>query len=187
MHRRELNHVYGSLKAATVGMGIPIHVLKWAKAKGCLAFKSNRVYADILVEWLKTNQPDEETLQGEISSKEQKTREEVRKLKLANDLKEGKLITRAWIVERFNRAAGELHAARSKSEAEHPLLFSAAGNDVAGCRTILRGIWADIFTKIGDLGEHFTEGEDENVIAEEESKSGPKSEIDKALARANDD
>lgn len=175
---------YGSMKAASAALGIPLNVLKWAKGKGCPAFKSNRVVSDDLLPWLSANKPDEKQLDEEISSKEQKTREEVRKLKLANDLKEGKLITRAWVVERFNRAAGEIHAARSKSEAEHPLLFSAAAGDVAGCRTILRGIWSDIFAKIGALAEHFSEGEDDAVQAEEDSKPGPKSEVDKALANS---
>lgn len=173
---------YGSMKAASAALGIPLNVLKWAKGQGCPAFKSNRVVADDLIPWLAANKPDEKELESEISSKEQKTREEVRKLKLANDLKEGKLITRAWVVERFNRASSELRASRSKSEAEHPLLFSAVAGDVAGCRTILRGIWTDISKMMQALSEHFSEGVDEAVEAEESSKPGPKSEVDKAIA-----
>lgn len=168
--------IYGSMKAASAGMGLSMAVLKWAKAKGCTAFNSNRVFAEPLEKWLAINKPAEGELEAEVSSKEQKTREEVRKLKLANDLKEGKLITRAWVVERFNRAAGELNAARSKSEAEDPLKFSAAAGDVSGCRTILRGIWGDIFVKVGALAEHFAEDEDEAVAEEEASKTGPKTE-----------
>lgn len=146
---------FDSMKAAASGMGVTLAQLRAAKNGGAPGFRSNRIYSDEVLPWIQEHGADIE--EAEESLKEQKIREEVRKLRIANELKEGRLVPRPWVAERIHRAGGELQAARAKSEAEHPLLFSSAGGDVASCRTILRGIWADIFAKIGALAAHLEE------------------------------
>jgi hypothetical protein len=49
-----------------------------------------------------------------------------------------RLVDRAWVAERIQRAAGELNGFRIKSEAEHPTRFAAAAGDVAMCRSVVR-------------------------------------------------
>lgn len=149
--------VFDSLAAAAKGIPLPMAVLKAAKAAGCPAFRSNRVYADELVRWLAKHPEVLATVGTEGDPKAQKLFEEIRKLRIANDAKEGRLVERAWVAERIQRAAGELNAIRLKSEAEHPMRFAAAGNDVPMCRTITRGMWDEITTSIQTLSKHFAE------------------------------
>ena len=94
---------------------------------------------------------------GLRDSKEEKLLEEIRRLRIANDTKEGRLVERSWVAERIQRAAGEMNAFRAKSEAEHPMKFAAAAGDVAHCRTIVRGVWDDIFSAVQTLQKHFNE------------------------------
>lgn len=84
--------------------------------------------------------------------------QKIRKLKLANDKFEGRLVERAFVAEKMQLAAGELNSFRAKSEAEHPLRFAAAAGDPAKCREVLRGVWDEIFASINGLSRHFAEG-----------------------------
>jgi hypothetical protein len=144
---------FDSLKAAAAAMKLPMRLLKAAKAAGCPAFRSNRVYEAELIEWI-ANNPEAAEMAGD-DPRDEKLREEIRKLRIANDAKEGRLIERAWVAERMQRAAGALNAFRAKSEAEHPTRFAAAAGDVAECRTELRKIWDEIFRDIETLKECF--------------------------------
>ena len=73
-----------------------------------------------------------------------------RRLKIRNDKDEGKLIDRAWMAERIQRASANISAARLKSEAEHPTKFAAAANDVAGCRMVLDKVLWGFFETFRD-------------------------------------
>jgi hypothetical protein len=146
---------FDSLKAAAAALRLPMRTLQLAKQAGCPAFRSNRVYESELLAWLETNA--ELIAAAGDDPRNEKLREEIRKLRLANDQREGRLVERAWVGERIQRAAGELNAARAKSEAEHPVKFAAAAGDVAHCRTIVRGIWDDIFRELQGLAKHFEE------------------------------
>lgn len=98
-----------------------------------------------------------EAAHGGAALRERKIEEEIRGRKLRNDNYASRLVERAWVAERIQRAAGELNAIRLKSEAEHPMRFAAAGNDVPMCRTILRGTWDEIFASVQGLGKHLSE------------------------------
>lgn len=150
----EKSIVYDTMKAASAGIPLPMRTLKWAKGEGCPAFRGARIHVSELLRWLEANPFDGSS--GD--PREEKLREEIRKLRIANDAKEGRLVERAWVGSRIQHAAGELNAARSKSEAEHPTKFAAAAGDVAHCRTIVRGIWNDIFESLQGLSKHFEEG-----------------------------
>lgn len=145
---------WDSLRAAAKGMGLPLGELQRAKDGGCEGFRSNRVYETEVIDWLSENP---RTPGDTYDPKEEKLREEIRKLRIANDAKEGRLVERAWVAERIQRAAGELHAFRAKSEMEHPMRFAAAAGDVPMCRTVLRGVWDEVFKGIQSLEKHFSE------------------------------
>lgn len=85
--------VYGNTDQAAGDLGLPRATLVAARKAGCMAFDSSgRVNKAKLLQWLAKNGDKLATPpESDISSREQKTREEVRKLRLANDLKEGQL------------------------------------------------------------------------------------------------
>lgn len=147
--------IVSTQNAAARAMGVTAKTIGAWKAEGGFEagfLPDGSVNVSILRDWVASRI---RSRAGSADSKEQKLLEEIRKLKIANDSKEGALVARAWVAERIQRAAGELNAARTKSEAEHPMRFAAAAGDVAGCRTIVRGIWDDIFTALQSLSKHF--------------------------------
>lgn len=146
---------FDSLKAAAAGLKLPLRVLQSAKAAGCPAFRSNRVYESELLQWL-ADHPDAVGA-ADNDPRSEKLQEEIRKLRIANDAKEGRLVERAWVAERIQRAAGELNSLRAKWEAEKPMAFAATNGDVTECRTILRGIMDEIVIGMQGLARHFEE------------------------------
>lgn len=107
-----------------------------------------------LGEWLQVRLDRRE---GPRESKEEKLLEEIRKLRLANDAKEGTLISRAWMAERIHIAAGKVDGYRHKSESEDPLKFAAAAGDVAACREVIKKIWDEIMAAMNSLAVDFKE------------------------------
>ncbi len=91
------------------------------------------------------------------SARAQKCQRRNRKLKLANDARDGRLIERAWVAERMQRCAGDLNNMRAKWEAEAPVKLAAAGDDVAKNREALRPCFDEIFSDIQSLARHFDE------------------------------
>ena len=132
---------------------MPLRVLQGAKIAGCAAFRSNRVYESELLQWLELH-PE---VMGSVDDdpRVEKLHEEIRKLRIANDAKEGRLVERAWVAERMQRAAGDLNNLRTKWEAEQPVKFAATNGDITECRTILRGIMDEIFSGVQSLAKHF--------------------------------
>lgn len=84
------------LSAAATLANVPEDVAKRAKSLGCPAFKAgNRIDWKQLKVWCAENS-DKLKIDGDnISLKDQKLNEEVRKLRRANDVAEGKLIASA--------------------------------------------------------------------------------------------
>lgn len=134
--------------------GVTPRTIRDWRDKGAPGFLPNGSVGDraALAAWIETELSDRE---GTRDSKERKLLEEIRKLRMANDAKEGRLVERAWVAERMQRTAGELNNFRAKSEAEHPMRFAAAAGDVAGCREIIRGIWSEIFKAHAALAKYF--------------------------------
>jgi len=148
--------VFDSMKAAAASLGLNMRVLKRAKASGCQAFRGGRVYADELQQWVRENaELVRAANSGGGDLKEQKTTEEVRKLRLANDLKEGRLIERARVAEMIRRAGGELATFRARSEAEHPTRIP--DGDMAAKRVVVQEIWDEIYNMMGRLSVNFKE------------------------------
>jgi hypothetical protein len=131
-------------------------IFNWKKEGGEAAgFRvDGSVDLAVLSDWCETRRAKRD---GSMESKEVLVLEQIRKYRLANDLKEGSIISRAWVASKIQVCAGSVNAIRTKSEAEHPLKFAAAKDDVPACRTILRGIWDEILTALADLGKNFEE------------------------------
>lgn len=143
--------------AAAAAMGVTVKTIRAWKVEGSIAagFRPDgTVDLDKLQVWQAARRVKRT---GSIDAKETKTHEEIRKLRLANDAREGRLIERAWMAEKIQRCAGDLNQFRAKSEAEHPLRFAAAAGDVAACREVLRVIWDEIFSYHQGLSKHFEE------------------------------
>lgn len=146
---------FDSIAAAATALKLPRRVIQNAKRAGCEAFQGSRVKEAELLAWLEANPQAVDAASAD--PRDEKLREEIRKLRIANDAKEGRLIERAWMAERLQRCAGRLNTFRAKSEAEHPTRFAAANGDVAATRTILRGIWDEICRDIESLAAEFEE------------------------------
>jgi len=134
----------------------PRAIRDWKVAGGAAAgFRPDgTVDLDMLYAWLETRKADRD---GKVNLRDQKIIEEIRKLRIASDVKEGLLVERAWVVSRFQAASGAIAGIRVKSEAEHPLKFAAAAGDVAACREVVRGIWDDILQSLQALQKVFAE------------------------------
>lgn len=146
---------FDSLKAAASALKLPMRVIQGAKTAGCTAFRSNRVYESELLTWLEAH--PETFVSAANDPKGELTFEQIRKLRIANDAKEGRLVERAWVAARMQQAAAELNNLRAKWEAEMPLRFAAAAGDVVECRAVLRVIMDEIMAGMQSLAKHFEE------------------------------
>lgn len=142
------------LVRAARDMGLDRGTLENWRAEGCPGIPPAPFDAAAILAWAAANG---KRAAGGSDLKAEKTIEEIRKLKIRNDREEGRLVERAWVAERIQRAAGELNAFRAKSELEHPTRFAAAAGDIAHCRTVVRGIWDEVFANIQGLHKHFAE------------------------------
>ena len=80
-----------SISAAAILCETTEAVVKHAKKMGCSAFEpGNRIDVPALRKWLKSNSAKLEIKGDNLSLKDQKLNEEVRKLRRANDIAEGK-------------------------------------------------------------------------------------------------
>lgn len=78
------------MAAAAGALGVSKEVLQLAKqSKDCKAFRGSRVHEAELLEWI-SRQPQD--LRAELSLKDQKLAEEIRKLRIRNDREEGRLV-----------------------------------------------------------------------------------------------
>lgn len=144
---------FDSMAQAATGLGIELRVLKAAKRAGCPGFRGSRVYGSEVKAWLA-----EHPQVGKASDlRERKLRAECDKIETANAVKKRELISRAWMAERVHVAFGKIDAFQQKSEAEHPLLFAAAADNVVQCREVIRKIWDEIKDSIQTLGKEFKE------------------------------
>ena len=143
------------MKAAATLFPCTTRTLQNYRAEGCPGFHADGSIDLALVRpWVEARLAERK---GSLGTKEEKLLEEIRKLRIANDAKEGRLIERAWVAGKIQAAAGELNKYRSKSESVHPKNFAEAANDMAKCRTILRGVWDEIFAAVGKLSAHLEE------------------------------
>jgi hypothetical protein len=107
-------------------------LVKRAKDGGCLAFDQRGcVDMAVLKRWIGENKDD--LVKGDLSLKDQKLNEEIRKLRIANDLKEKELVRRSLVIEAHAKMAEQVRKLlEQKLENEYPGLV--AGLDTAQAR-----------------------------------------------------
>ena len=86
-------------------------------------------------------------------AKRRKTVEEVRKLTIVNDAKEGLLCRRAQVAEAMHRCHARITDARIQSETRDPLKL--VGKDLPGMRDGVRGIWDVVLENLLRLAKEF--------------------------------
>lgn len=97
---------------------------------------------------------------GLAEAKLAEVEERVRRLRLANDQTEGRLVSRAWVCERIQRMCAELTSLEHESLSNHPLQLAKAGCDVAAAREALRETWGSIRDMVSGLAIHLKEGDE---------------------------
>jgi len=87
--------------------------------------------------------------------KDQKLQEQIRQLKLVNDLKASKLVARDHVQASFLRAHSRIMQARTESEAQDPL--SLVGKDLAAMREGIAKVWDKVGIALAACAEDFRE------------------------------
>lgn len=147
-----------SMSAAARVLKVTARTLRNWRQEGCPGFvPDGRVDVAQVRAWAEKKLGER---RGSVDVREEKILEEIRRLRIANDAKEGRLVERVWVASRMQSAAGDLNTLRAKWEAEMPVKFSETNGDVAECRTILRGIFDEVFRNIQSLAKHFAEDAD---------------------------
>ncbi len=118
---------------------LSLDYVKAAKAAGCPAFlPGNRVDSKIFFKWVSAN-PTFGKVADTAPLKEQKTFEEVRKLRIANDAKEKMSVLRSAVCSSIAATAKAIdELLENKLEKEYP--SSVAGLDIAGARVYGRNL-----------------------------------------------
>jgi hypothetical protein len=144
-------------RAAAKALSTTTKTLRAWRSEGAPGFNADgSINLTELAKWVEARQKE----RGDsLNFKEQKTLEEIRKLRLANDQKEGRLVERAWVAARIQRMFGDLNGFRAKSEAEDAVKFAQTGGDMAKSRVILQGIWDHIAADLQSLHHHLKEGD----------------------------
>jgi hypothetical protein len=136
---------------AAAALGLSVDALKAVKDRGCDAFNaSGRIDETKLLKWIKDN-PDV-MAEGAVilSLKDQKISEEIRKLRIQNDAKEGALVSRSRIVEALQRVGSAIDGiTEAKLCNEWP--EAVAGLDVAGARVYGRRLKDSMMAEIRKL------------------------------------
>ena len=115
------SRLFDSMSQAASAMELPTELLKRAKARGCPAFRpGGRVDEVGLREWLAAH--GDEITEGDtkLSLQIEKLREEVRKLRLVNDERDGVLVEKSKVIDAIQRAGAAWHSERLRMEAEWP-------------------------------------------------------------------
>lgn len=127
------------MQAAAAKLGVPLSWIKTAKESGLQAFSSNsRVNLPLVREWLDQNREKLETVSKSLPLKEQKLVEEIRKLKLANDIKDETVVNVAWLVKQISLLGADLNSIESNILKEYPTRMAGVGTDAGGQRELLR-------------------------------------------------
>ena len=145
-----------SLKAAAKLLTVSTRTLQNWRAQGCPGFDADgTVDVAAVREWAEKFRAE----RTGATYKDEKTLEEIRKLRLANDARERRLVERAWVAEQMIKVAGQFNQLRAKWESELPVKLAAAGEDIARNREVLRACFDEQFADLQSMAETFKDGE----------------------------
>lgn len=129
---RTVDRVFDSLAMAAAVLDVDRQTLKRAKEAGCPAFVGSRVQEKEFLRWISDN-PDKLAAPEGATLDDQKTAEQIRKLRIENDRTEAKLILKATIEQRLHEIhSAQLKILRQRLENEYPT--AVAGMDPAQAR-----------------------------------------------------
>jgi hypothetical protein len=145
------SRIVESIPAAAALLGCEPELVKRAKRLGCPAFKpGNRIAVEELRKWIAESSEALRSTGENVSRKDLKLDEEIRKLRIANDLKEKELIKRSLVIEAHAKTAERIRKLlEQKLENEDPALV--AGLDVAQARVFGKRLHDQIVTEFKDF------------------------------------
>lgn len=152
MKTKAKSRIWDTLSSAAAALGLDKAVLQEARASGAPGFRHGRVYEQPLLAWLRVH-PDIKGVSTRTRLQNAKLEQECRKLKLANDALEAKLVPRANIVASIERVRAALEPILKRRLGEEwPLgasVLDIPGNRIFGAK-IGDAIRED-FKKLADL------------------------------------
>src|SRR5690348_4992546 len=144
------------MASAASALGVSKDTLRAAKEAGCAAFVGSRVEEAPLLEWMSQHEVKPGQTNGQLTLKDQKTAEEIRKLKIKNDKDQGKLVAKADVAAAIRRAlAGVSGICEAKLVNEYPTLVS--GQDPPAARVYGRRLHDLIMAECQKLAGEFPE------------------------------
>ncbi len=147
--------IFDSMALAASSLGVSRDTLRAAKESGCKAFENSRVKEKELLQWMSENGVAESN-GGPLTLKDQKTAEEIRKLRIKNDKDQGKLIAKAEVAGAIRRVLGKVSSiTESKLVAEYPTVV--AGLDPAAARVYGRRLHDLLMAECQALAKEFPE------------------------------
>lgn len=155
--------IFDSMRAAAGGLGIPLETLQQAKEHGCPAFRGSRVWEAPFRDWMGSF-PEAVKKDSSAKLRKQKLAEEIRKLRLANDLKEGKLQPVDDLCEWLGKLLGGMRATLEQRLCNE-LPGLVANLDAPQIRIRSKQLFDDIMRDLKPMGEKFA--------AEQDRKTSP--------------
>jgi hypothetical protein len=153
---------FPSMRAAAAASGVPFQMLQAWKSSGVPGFEqSGRVQLRTVLSavFARSENADLTPPAGMRNWREALNKSQAERTQLKLEKERESIIERAFVAMAIQRSAGDLNALRIKSENEDAVLF--AGQDVAGAREILCGIWDKIFCNLKSMAAHFKEPSNE--------------------------
>lgn len=132
--KRKERKLVESMKAAASLIAVEVDVVRKAKEMGCEAFlPGNRIDVEALRKWIAANAEKVKASGSNLSLKDQKLNEEIRKLKIKNDRDE-KLVTPNVKLHAAFAEIGQSIKSMLYQKLENEYPATVSGLDIPGCR-----------------------------------------------------
>jgi hypothetical protein len=153
--RKKQSRIFDSMAAAAAALGVSMETMKAAKqSPDCHAFHASRVNETEFLDWASKHEVT--TASDVMTLKDQKTQEEIRKLKIKNDKDQGKLILKTEVAAAIRRALGRVSSiVEAKLVLEYPTVVS--GMDPDAVRVFGRRLHDLIMAECQGLAKEFPE------------------------------
>lgn len=150
-----------NFRQASAKTKIPVPWIKRACESSDARTPGGRIDLAAVKRWVAANRKQLEATTGELSLRDQKLAEEVRRLRLRNDRDAEKLVETAWIGAKMMEAGGRSNQIYMRLENELPPKLAELGGDIAKIREALRAGLDGVRAEIQGLAEIFRrEGEE---------------------------
>lgn len=153
--RRKQSRIFDSMAAAAAALGVSMETLKAAKqSPDCKAFHASRVNEAEFLDWASKHEVT--TASDVMTLKDQKTQEEIRKLKIKNDRDQGKQVLKVDVASAIRRALGGVSSI-CEAKLIHEFPTVVAGLDPAAARVYGRRLHDLIMSECQALAKEFPE------------------------------